>query len=60
MKRILDKKCKAEQNSAFAHLKKGVGVAMSNAIDGCKSVADNVCGACDEDSVAHWVDEYLL
>ena len=38
----------------------GVSVAMKNAIDECKSVADNVCGDCDEDGVAHWIDVNLL
>ncbi|MDR3309868.1 MAG: HAD family hydrolase [Oscillospiraceae bacterium] len=38
----------------------GAGVAMSNAIDGCKAVADCVCGDCDDDGVARWIEENLL
>lgn len=38
----------------------GVGVAMSNAIDECKAVADYVCGDCDEDGVARWIEENML
>ncbi|MDR2360269.1 MAG: Cof-type HAD-IIB family hydrolase [Oscillospiraceae bacterium] len=38
----------------------GVGVAMSNAIDECKSVADYVCDDCDDDGAAHWIEENLL
>lgn len=38
----------------------GVGVAMSNAIDEVKSVADHVCGDCDEDGVAKWIEANIL
>jgi Cof subfamily protein (haloacid dehalogenase superfamily) len=38
----------------------GVGVAMSNAIPECKAVAGYICGDCDEDGVAHWIEENLL
>lgn len=38
----------------------GVGVAMSNAIDECKAVADDICGDCDEDGVAHWIEKNIL
>lgn len=38
----------------------GIGVAMSNAIDECKVVADYMCGDCDEDGVARWIEENLL
>ncbi len=38
----------------------GVGVAMSNAIDECKAVADYVCGDCDKDGVARWLKENVL
>lgn len=38
----------------------GVGVAMSNAIDECKAVADYICGDCDEDGVARWIEENML
>ena len=38
----------------------GHSIAMSNAIDGVKAVADYVCGDCDNDGVAHWIEENLL
>jgi Cof subfamily protein (haloacid dehalogenase superfamily) len=38
----------------------GIGVAMSNAVDECKEVADYVCGDCDFDGVARWLEENLL
>ena len=38
----------------------GIGVAMSNAISECRSVADYVCGDCDEDGVAKWIEERIL
>jgi Cof subfamily protein (haloacid dehalogenase superfamily) len=38
----------------------GVGVAMSNAIDECKAVADDICGDCDEDGVARWIEKHML
>jgi Cof subfamily protein (haloacid dehalogenase superfamily) len=38
----------------------GVGVAMSNAIDECKAAADYVCGDCDDDGVARWLEENVL
>jgi hydroxymethylpyrimidine pyrophosphatase-like HAD family hydrolase len=38
----------------------GVGIAMSNAINECKSVANHICGDCDEDGVAKWIEENLL
>lgn len=38
----------------------GVGVAVANAIDECKAVADYICGDCDIDGVAHWIEENVL
>lgn len=38
----------------------GVGVAMDNAIDDCKSATQYVCGDCDDDGVARWLEENLL
>jgi len=35
----------------------GIGVAMSNALDECKAVADYICGDCDDDGVAWWLEE---
>ncbi len=38
----------------------GIGVAVASAIDEAKAVADCVCGDCDEDGVAQWLEENLL
>jgi Cof subfamily protein (haloacid dehalogenase superfamily) len=38
----------------------GVSVAMSNAIDECKTVADYVCGDCDDDGVVRWIEQNVL
>jgi len=38
----------------------GVGVAVANALDEVKSVADCVCGDCDNDGVARWIEENML
>lgn len=38
----------------------GVGIAMGNAIDKVKSVADFVCETNDNDGVAKWISNYLL
>jgi len=38
----------------------GIGVAMGNAIDECKAVADYTCGDCDDDGVARWIEENIL
>ena len=38
----------------------GVSVAVANAIDECKAVADYICGDCDNDGVAHWLEENVL
>ena len=37
-----------------------IGVAVANAIDGAKAVADHICGDCDDDGVARWIEENLL
>lgn len=38
----------------------GIGVAMSNAISECRDVAKYVCGDCDENGVAKWIEENVL
>ncbi|MDR3120120.1 MAG: HAD family hydrolase [Clostridiales bacterium] len=38
----------------------GVGVAVANALDEVKAAADDVCGDCDEDGVARWLEENVL
>lgn len=38
----------------------GIKVAVANAIDECKAVADCVCGNCDGDGVARWLEENIL
>ncbi|MDR0818684.1 MAG: Cof-type HAD-IIB family hydrolase [Oscillospiraceae bacterium] len=38
----------------------GIGVAVENAIDDCKAVADYTALDCDADGVAHWIEEYIL
>lgn len=37
----------------------GIGVAVANAIDEVKAVANYICGDCDEDGVAKWLEENL-
>ena len=38
----------------------GVSVAVSDAIDELKSIASHICGACDDDGVAKWLEEHVL
>ena len=38
----------------------GVSVAVSNAIDELKSIASHICGSCDDDGVAKWLEENVL
>jgi Cof subfamily protein (haloacid dehalogenase superfamily) len=38
----------------------GIGIAVSNAIDLAKDAADYICGDCDEDGVAHWLEGNVL
>ena len=38
----------------------GTGVAMSNSVEKCKAVSDSICEDCDNDGVAHWLDNELL
>lgn len=38
----------------------GAGIAVENAIPQVKEIADQVCGSCDEDGVAHWIENNLL
>ena len=40
--------------------KTGYSVAVENAVDHVKSVANEVCGYHNEDGVAHWIEEHLL
>jgi Cof subfamily protein (haloacid dehalogenase superfamily) len=37
-----------------------IGVAVSNAIDETKAAANHICGDCDEDGVAKWLEENVL
>jgi len=38
----------------------GVGVAMGNAVDEVKAVADYVCDTNENDGIAKWLEEYVL
>ena len=38
----------------------GVGVAVSNATDDLKRVADFICGSNENDGVAKWIEEHIL
>jgi len=38
----------------------GIGVVVANAVDECKIVADFICGDCDNDGVAKWLDENIV
>ncbi|MDR2605799.1 MAG: Cof-type HAD-IIB family hydrolase [Oscillospiraceae bacterium] len=38
----------------------GIGVAVSNAIDAAKLAANYVCGDCDDDGIARWIEENIL
>lgn len=38
----------------------GVGVAVANAIDQVKAVADSICQSNDDDGVAKWIEEFCL
>lgn len=38
----------------------GIGVAMGNAIDEVKSVADFICDTNDADGIAKWISKFLL
>lgn len=38
----------------------GVGVAVANAIDACKSVADDICDTNNKDGVAKWLETNVL
>ena len=40
--------------------KGGVGVAVANAIDEVKAVADYICDTNDNDGVARWLEEHML
>ena len=35
-------------------------IAVANAIDECKAVANYLCGGCEEDGVAKWIEENVL
>jgi len=38
----------------------GTGVAMENAIESAKTAANEICGSCDDDGVAHWLEKNIL
>jgi len=38
----------------------GTGIAVANALNEAKAVADYVCASNDEDGVAKWLEEYVL
>jgi Cof subfamily protein (haloacid dehalogenase superfamily) len=38
----------------------GIGVAVANAIPETKAAADHLCGDCDEDGVAKWIEANIL
>jgi len=38
----------------------GVGIAMGNAIDEVKSVADYICDTNENDGIAKWLEEYII
>jgi 5-amino-6-(5-phospho-D-ribitylamino)uracil phosphatase len=38
----------------------GVGVAVANALDEVKAAADYICGDCDNDGVARWIEGNVL
>ena len=38
----------------------GIGIAMANACERTKSVADYICGYCEEDGVARFIEENLV
>ncbi len=38
----------------------GIGIAVANAIPEAKAAADYICGDCDSDGVAKWLEEHVL
>ncbi|MCL2548660.1 MAG: HAD family hydrolase, partial [Symbiobacteriaceae bacterium] len=38
----------------------GVGVAMGNAVEEVKAIADYICPSNEEDGLARWLQEYVL
>jgi len=38
----------------------GTGVAVANALEEVKAIADAVCGSNDDDGPAHWIAEHIL
>ena len=38
----------------------GIGVAVANAIDEVKSVANYICGTNDNDGIAKWIEQYII
>jgi len=38
----------------------GIGMAMQNALPEVKAVADYICGDCDEDGMARWIEDNIL
>lgn len=49
-----------DTNDEDMFLNSGVSVAMSNAIDDIKALADHICDTNDNDGVAKWLDENIL
>ncbi|MCL1819653.1 MAG: HAD hydrolase family protein [Oscillospiraceae bacterium] len=37
-----------------------ISVSVLNAIDECKTVSNYVCGDCNDDGVAKWIEENIL
>jgi Cof subfamily protein (haloacid dehalogenase superfamily) len=44
----------------LVHSSGGTAVAVNNAIEECKECADYICGDCDDDGVARWLEGNLL
>jgi hydroxymethylpyrimidine pyrophosphatase-like HAD family hydrolase len=38
----------------------GTGVAMGNAIEEVKQIANEICSANEEDGLAHWLEEHIV
>jgi hydroxymethylpyrimidine pyrophosphatase-like HAD family hydrolase len=49
-----------DTNDKDMFLNSGLSVAMSNAIDDIKALADHICDTNDNDGVAKWLDENIL
>jgi hydroxymethylpyrimidine pyrophosphatase-like HAD family hydrolase len=38
----------------------GKGIAMGNGVDAIKLAANDICGSCEEDGVARWLEAHVL